>query len=298
MSGPGDAIRALVVDDEPLAREGLRVLLARDPDVEVVGECGDGESAAEAIETLRPDLVFLDIQMPEADGFAALSEVEDELPLVIFVTAYDEHAIRAFEVHALDYLLKPFDDERFEEALGRAKKRLREQRDTVIAERIEALLADRSAERGRATARRAGGETPGNEMPGDEMSGDAPPGAERRSGDDGEGYLDRLVVKRAGRVLFLDVADIDWIEAADYYVRLHAGEESHLLRTTMKRMERSLDPAVFFRIHRSFIVRLDYVRELRPDASGEYSVVLRDGTELSLSRSRRKRLEERLGQRL
>lgn len=279
----GRRIRALVVDDEPLAREGLRVLLAREPDVEVVGECGDGESAAEAIAALRPDLVFLDVQMPEADGFAALCEVDGEMPLVVFVTAYDEFAIRAFEVHALDYLLKPFDDERFEDALRRAKARLRERRDTALTERIARLIAER------------GGSTGGPESTAREGASVSP--REARAGDASD-YLDRLVVKRAGSVRFLDVGEIDWIEAADYYVRLHAGEEAYLLRTTMKRLERSLDPAVFFRAHRSFIVRLGYVRELRPDASGEYSVVLLDGTTLSLSRSRRKLLEERLGQRL
>lgn len=272
-------IRTLIVDDEPLAREGLRVLLERDPEVEVVGECGDGESAAEAIATLRPDLVFLDIQMPEADGFAALSEADDELPLVVFVTAYDRYAIRAFDVHALDYLLKPFDDERLEEALARAKSRLRERRDTALTERIAQLLAERSAER--------------TEKPREASKGST--GVPRASPSD---HLERLVVKRAGRVLFLEVDEIDWIEAADYYVRLHVGDQAHLLRTTMKRLERSLDPDVFFRIHRSFIVRLDFVKELRPDGSGEYEVVLRDGTSLSLSRSRRKLLEERLGQSL
>lgn len=279
-----DQIRTLIVDDEPLARDGIRVLLDKDPDVAIVGECGNGQEAVESIRESDPDLIFLDVQMPEMTGFEALSELDgDELPFVIFVTAYDQYAIRAFEVHALDYLLKPFDDDRFYAALGRAKAELERRRDSEFADRVAALLEDR------VTAGSVNGNRPAAADPG--------PDAARRREDDGE-YLERLVVKRAGRVFFVDVEDIDWIEAADYYVRLHVGEDSHLLRMTMKEMESSLDPESFFRIHRSSIVRLDYIRELEPQRSGEYLVVLADGTRLSLSRSRRKRLEEELGQRL
>ena len=272
-------IRALIVDDEPLAREGLRVLLGRDDEVEVVGECSSGTAAAESIAELEPDLLFLDVQMPEMNGFEALRAAEvDPLPFVIFVTAYDEYAIRAFEVHAVDYLLKPYDDERFFDALERAKTELRHRRDSEFAERVAELLESRRG--------------------GTAAAIDSRSGADEEEEEEDDEYLERLVVKKAGRVYFVDVEDIDWIEAADYYVRLHVGDKSHLLRTTMKEMEASLDPDQFFRIHRSSIVRLDFVRELQPYFHGEYVVVLEDGTKLSLSRSRRKKMEHWLGQRL
>lgn len=270
-----DKIRVLVVDDEPLAREGILVLLEPEEDVEVVGECGDGTEAAEAIRSLAPDLVFLDIEMPGMNGLAVLEGIpHDEMPVVIFVTAYDEYAIQAFEVHALDYLLKPYDDERFARSLERARTELRYRGDSRFTERLAAMLAGRVGP----------GETP------------APLTTE--PSEDGDEHLKRLVIKRSGRVFFLDVDEIDWIEAADYYVRLHVGEESHLLRITMKEMEASLDPEKFFRIHRSSIVNMERVRELQPFFHGEYVVIMQDGTKLSLSRSRRKQLEERLGQRL
>lgn len=270
------ALRTLVVDDEPLAREGLRTLLEEEADVEIVGECSDGRKAATAIRQLEPDLVFLDIQMPEMDGFEALESVEsDELPIVIFVTAYDEFALRAFEVHALDYLLKPFDDRRFHEALERARERLDARRDREFADRLAAMLE------GRRTGRIEAGAGPA-----------------KRETRDSEDYLRRLVIKKAGRVFFLETRRIDWIEAADYYIRLHVGDDSHLLRETMKNMEASLDPRRFFRIHRSSIVNLERVKELQPYFKGEYVVILRDGTKLRLSRSRRKKLEKRLDQKL
>ncbi|MDX1392904.1 MAG: LytTR family DNA-binding domain-containing protein [Gemmatimonadota bacterium] len=275
--GPnGRPIRTLIVDDEPLARTRIRALLETDAEIEVVGECADGEEAVAAILDARPDLLFLDVEMPRKDGFAVLGELSgDEIPFVVFVTAYDEYAIRAFDVHAIDYLLKPYEDERFRAALSRAKTEAGHRRDSEFAGRVAEMLR----------AREVGPGTGSDEEP-DRVDGDA------------DGRLERLVVKRAGRVRFVDVDSIDWLEAADYYVRVHVGETSHLVRTTMKQLEADLDPTRFVRIHRSTIVRVGFIRELEPYFGGEYVVVLADGTRRSLSRSRRKRLEKALGQRL
>lgn len=253
-------IRVLVVDDEPLARSGVADLLARDPELEVVGQCGDGRTAVEAIRTLKPDLVLLDIQMPEMDGFQVIGEVGAErMPAVIFVTAYDQFALRAFEVHALDYLLKPFDDERFLAAVARSKRAMRNQDVGQLSQQLIGLLV----------TRHSGGATP---------------------------YLTRLVVKNAGKVTFVRVDDIDWIEAADYYVRLHVARKSHLLRETMSTLEGQLDPARFFRVHRSAIVNLDRLVEIQPYFHGEHVLVLQDGSKLKLSRSRKEKLETVLRQ--
>jgi two-component system LytT family response regulator len=253
-------IRVLVVDDEPLARSGLSDLLARDPELEVVGQCGDGRNAVEAIRNFKPDLVLLDIQMPEMDGFQVIQEVgADRMPATIFVTAYDQFAVRAFEVHALDYLLKPFDDQRFLAAVARSKQALRTQDVGQLSQRLIGLLA----------ATRAGA---------------APP------------FLTRLLVKNAGKVTFIRVDDIDWIEAADYYVRLHVARKSHLLRETMNTLEDQLDPARFFRVHRSAIVNLDRLVEIQPYFHGEHVLVLQDGSKLKLSRSRKEKLEAVLRQ--
>ena len=239
MSGPG-RIRALVVDDEPLARSNLTVLLRRDPEIEVVRECGSGMEALAEIRGSKPDLVFLDVQMPECDGFDVLEMLGGDLPAaVVFVTAYDQYALRAFEAGALDYLLKPFDNARFELALGRAKERI------------------------------AHGRNP------------AP-------------TLDRFAVKGAGQVSFLKTSEIDWIEAADYYSCLHVGARTHLLRRSMAELDQELDQAVFCRIHRSTIVKLDRVRGMKLNESGEYDVLLEDGTKLRLSRRYRKQLQSRL----
>jgi two-component system LytT family response regulator len=253
-------IRVLVVDDEPLARSGVADLLARDPELEVVGQCGDGRTAVEAIRTLKPDLVLLDIQMPEMDGFQVIGEVGAErMPAVIFVTAYDQFALRAFEVHALDYLLKPFDDDRFLAAVARSKRAMRNQDVGQLSQQLIGLLG----------TRHSGGATP---------------------------YLTRLVVKNAGKVTFVRVDDIDWIEAADYYVRLHVARKSHLLRETMSTLEGQLDPARFFRVHRSAIVNLDRLVEIQPYFHGEHVLVLQDGSKLKLSRSRKEKLETVLRQ--
>ncbi len=241
------SLRVLIVDDEPLARERIRALLAADSEVEILGECASGEDAVRAIRDHRPDLVFLDVQMPGMDGFetlaAAAAERTGAMPAVIFVTAYDEHALRAFEVHAQDYLLKPFDGARFATALERAKRD--RARGGDVTARLTDLLADQ--ERTRRTMR-------------------------------------RLVINSSGRVLFLGVSEIDWIESAGNYVRIHAGAEAHLYRETLRDLEAKLDPEEFLRIHRSTIVRIERIRELRPWFHGAFVVVLRDGTELQSSR--------------
>lgn len=263
-----EKIRTLIVDDEPLAREGVRVLLQQDPDVEVVGECATGREAAQAINELGPDLLFLDVQMPEMDGFEVLAQVDPgTLPVVIFVTAYDQHALRAFEVHALDYLLKPFKDERFRDALERAKVHVRQQHVSALSQRLVAML---------------------------QHAGDASPAAVPAD----PAYLTRLVVKEGGRVFFINVDEIDWIEAADYYVRLHVGARTHLLRETMSALERRLNPQHFQRIHRSTIANLDRIATLESYYHGDYTVLLRDGTQLKLSRRYRQKVEAALQQSL
>jgi two-component system, LytTR family, response regulator len=261
-------IRALVVDDEPLARRGIRARLARIDGIEVVGECGDGREAIAAIRGLTPDLVFLDVQMPGLDGFGVLEQIgADSMPMVVFVTAYDAHAVRAFDVHALDYLLKPIDDERFDRAIERVRRRMAERREGTLGQRLAALLA----EYGRAPA----------------SEGVQPKGADPRDA--------RLLVKDRGRIVLVDVSEIDWVQADGDYVRVHVGGRGHLIRETMAAMEARLDPACFARIHRSAIVNVRRIRELRPQPNREYVVVLRDGTQLRLSRSYRDRLGSILG---
>lgn len=267
MTEPAPRIGVVIVDDEPPARRALRSLLKDDPDVELLAECRNGREAIAAIRGRRPDLVFLDVQMPEVSGFDVIEEVGPEaMPAVIFVTAYDRHTLRAFEVQALDYLLKPFSDERFGAALERAKTRIREHR--VAALRSQALaLANAPATSG--------------------ISFAAVP----------ERPIRRFLIKAAGRVVFIKADDVDWIEAADYYACLHVGGKTHLLRETMSELESQLDPGQFVRIHRSAIVNLDRTVELRPQSKGEYAIVLSDGTELSVGRNRRARLERALRRR-
>ncbi|HEV3470417.1 MAG TPA: LytTR family DNA-binding domain-containing protein [Pyrinomonadaceae bacterium] len=258
-------IRALVVDDEPLARKNLRVLLEADPEVELVGEAGGGAEAVRLIRERAPDLVFLDIQMPELNGFDVIERVGAErMPVIVFVTAFDRFALRAFEVHALDYLLKPFDDARFEKALRQAKLQVEQRSVKELGERLVRLLAERE-----------GGAAP------------QPAPAQPQ-------YLTRLLIKSAGRVFFLKADEIDWIGAEDYYVKLHVGRRSHLLRETMNELEARLDPQKFLRIHRSSIVNVERIKELHQLFNGDYSVVLQDGTELKLSRSRREHLQSLL----
>ena len=239
-------IRALIVDDEELARDRIASLLAEQNDVEVVGTCADGPSAVEAIERERPDLVFLDVQMPGMDGFEVIENLDrDHVPAVVFVTAHDAHAIRAFEIHALDFLLKPFDQTRFEKALERARAQLSRDKSSTIDSRLVSLLEELRDERK---------------------------------------YPERLIVKSSGRVFFVRAEDIDWVEASGNYVKIHTKSEAHLLRESMKNMEAKLDPKTFVRIHRSAIVNIDRIKELEPWFHGEYVVIMRDGTRLTASR--------------
>jgi two-component system LytT family response regulator len=254
-------IRTMIVDDEPPARRNLRALLKGVPDVELVKECGNGRDAVCQIRALQPDLIFLDVQMPELDGFEVLENLAGHpLPVIIFVTAYDQYALKAFEVSALDYLLKPFDDARFQRALSQARRQIEQQDASELGRKLLTLLGTR------------------------EVKADTPPR-----------YLTRLMVKTAGRVIFIRAEEIDWIEAYDNYVRLHVGGKAHLLRQTMNELEAALSPERFARIHRSTIVNLDRVKELRPHFNGERLVILHDGTELKLSRIRKEWLERRLG---
>jgi len=255
-----DRIRVLIVDDEPLARSGLERLCARDPEIEVVGQCADGLSAVAAIEQVEPDLLLLDIQMQDMDGFEVLRAVgPDRMPHVIFVTAYDQFALRAFEVHALDYLLKPFGDKRFFDAIARAKQAIRQTGTSDLRDRLVALLE-------------AGTATPA--------------------------FATRIAVKETGSVFLVRADEIDWIEAADYYAKLHVRDKVHVIRESMKSLAARLDPARFFRVSRSAIVNLDRIREIQPFSRGSHMVILKDGTQVILSRSRREELERVLGQSL
>ena len=259
-------IRVLVVDDEPLARQGVRDLLEQDDELVVIGEAADGAAAVEAIRSLEPDMVLLDVQMPGMTGFDVIRAIGPEkMPTVVFITAYDQFAVRAFEVNAVDYLLKPFDDERFAVTIARAKRVIRQSEAGELSRRLVELL-------GKTPANAAALQTPAT------SSGKS-------------AYADRIVVKSGGRVVFLRAEEIDWIEAADYYVKLHAAGKSHLLRETMSALEERLDPNRFFRVHRSAIVNLDRIRELQPYFRGEHVLILNDGTKLKLSRSRKEKLE-------
>jgi two-component system, LytTR family, response regulator len=253
-------IRVLIIDDESLARDKIREMLRDDPEVEIIRECANGREAVAALQAHTPDLVFLDVQMPEMGGFEVLEAMKSEhIPLVIFVTAYDQYAVRAFEVHAVDYLLKPFDRERFESALQHAKVQLKHGKNGNLDQRILALLEELKA---------------------------------------GTKYLERLVIKTGGRVFFLETSEIDWIEAEGNYIRIHTEKASYLLRETISNLETQLDPKEFLRVHRSTIVKIDSIRELQPWFHGEYRIILRGGTELTLSRSYRDRLQEILGKSL
>ena len=252
-------IRTLIVDDEPVARRRIRRLLKTEGDISVVGESGDGRAAIEAIRTLQPDLVFLDVQMPEADGFAVLRAVGDAMPAVVFVTAFDQYALGAFEVHALDYLLKPFNRTRFVDTVARAREHLAHARGRAADPKVLGLIDELQ------TAKR---------------------------------HLTRFVVREAGRLLLVDAAQVDWIEAADNYAVLHAGAATHLVRETMAGLATELDPERFVRIHRSTIVQIDRVRELLPAFHGDFIVVLRDGTRLNMSRGYRSAVEAVLGRSL
>ncbi len=273
-----ETIRTLIVDDEPLARRRIRNLLRGRVEFEIAAECANGRQAVTAIAQHAPDLVFLDVQMPDLDGFGVLREISRErLPVIVFVTAYDQYALRAFEVHALDYLLKPFDDERFEKTLAWAQAQLQRDQFHQVSQQMLALLEDYHGQR-----------QPDREAARAEAS---------KSSHDSK-PLARLIVKSAGRVLFVRAEEIDWIGAESYYARLHVGRQSYLLRETLSALEAQLDPARFLRIHRSTIVNLERIRELQPHSHGEYAVILQDGTQLRLSRSYRDKLHTLLGRAL
>jgi two-component system LytT family response regulator len=249
--------RVVIADDEPLARDRLRMLLSPEEWLEIVGEYENGTDAIRAIQDLRPDLVFLDVQMPGATGFDVIEAVGPKhMPPVIFVTAYDRYALRAFDVRALDYLLKPFDRERFQQALARARQGLHDTSRADLEQRLLALVQDLK-------------QTPQR--------------------------LDRFVVKSGGRVYFVRTEEIDWVEAAGNYVKLHVGDQTHLLRETMTAIETQLDPDVFVRIHRCHIINIERVSEMQPWFNGEYIVCLNSGAKLTLSRGYREKFQQRLG---
>lgn len=249
-------IRVVIADDEALAREQISDLLKRFDDCELVAVCADGRQALTAIEEHHPELLFLDIEMPELNGFEVLQEIRvAPMPAVVFVTAYDKYAIQAFEAHALDYLLKPFDLERFERTLERARKQIAASRNGQLSEKLLAMLESRKSQ---------------------------------------PKFLDRLAIKSRGRVIFLRTDEITWVEAAGNYLELHTGKESHLIREPISDFEQRLNPERFIRIHRSCIVNVECIKELQPGFGGEYLVVMNDGQQLTASRGYRERLQQLL----
>ncbi|MEX1181795.1 MAG: LytTR family DNA-binding domain-containing protein [Gemmatimonadota bacterium] len=253
-----DQIRAIIVDDEPLAREGVRLHLEGEQGIDIIGAAGSGEEAVSLIETLRPDLLFLDVQMPGLDGFGVLEALgPGHMPVTIFITAHDHFAVRAFDAHAVDYILKPYDEARFGRAVARARTQIADRRRLEIDDRLGSLLTELRAR---------------------------------------NQYTERLVVRAGGRIVILRASEVEWVEAASNYVRIHAGGREYLLRETMTALEAKLDPAQFVRIHRSTLVRVDRIRELEPLFQGDYVVILADGTRLTSSRGYRERLQDLLQQ--
>ena len=247
-------IRTLIVDDEPLAREWVRNGLQEEEDIEIVGECGDGFEAVRTVGELKPDLLVLDVQMPGLDGFGVLSNLDArELPAVIFVTAFDRYALKAFEAHAVDYLMKPFSSERLREAVQRARTQVDRTSSRDLKAALSALLDDIQRERA---------------------------------------YPEWLLIKKDDRSVFLRVADIDWIESSRNNVRLHVGKDTYVFHETTSGIEAKLDPKKFFRIHRSTIVHIEKIKEMHPWFNGDYAVTLKDGTKLTLSSTYRERLKE------
>ena len=252
-------IRTLIIDDVSLARERLKRCLAGDPEIAIVGECDNGQKAIADIRSLTPDLIFLDVEMPALDGFGVLEALREErTPAVIFVTAYNEYAIQAFEVNALDYLLKPVDCERLDKAVERAKSRLAQSnRDDKLDSRFRALLEDIST---------------------------------------GPKFVKRLTIKLTGRTILLPTDEIDWVETHGNYVKVHAGRESHLIRGTMQSLEMKLNPEKFVRVHRSAIVNVEKIKEIYPRSNGDQDLVLHNGQQLMLSRHYRDKFFALLGE--
>ena len=260
-------ISALIVDDEPFARERVRRLLAGETDIEVVGECGDGFWAVDAIKQLAPDLLFLDVQMPGKDGFQVLDELTPtETPVVIFLTAYDQYAVRAFEAAALDYLLKPFDEERFTKAVARARIHLAQLTRTTQGSGADGSGAVEDEAQATAGA----------------LSGEAK-------------YLERIIIRNGGRIFFRRTDEIDWVEAYGNYVRLHFDKHANLLRETLANLEAQLDPEKFARVHRSALVQTTRIREMRPQLNGAYKIILLSGGHLTMSRRYRRNLTKLVG---
>jgi len=256
-------IKAVIVDDEALARDAIRLRLKGEPDIEVVGEAADGADAVDLLRKIHPDLLFLDVQMPVMDGFEVIEHVPSEhLPIVVFVTAYDQYALKAFETHALDYLLKPFTASRFHAAIDRARLEVAKSGDRGTHQRLVELLEERRRARARPPDRNGAA----------------------------QGYLTRLAVKRNQRIALVGAADIDWIESSGNYAHLHANSASYVVRMTMGELERRLDPARFARIHRSTIVQIDRIQDIIAAWHGDFDVTLRDGTVLRLSRNYRDRV--------
>jgi len=242
----------LIVDDEPLAREGLRMWLAADQDISAIHEAKDGRQAVAAIRTVRPDLVFLDVQMPEMDGFSVVREMGEQMPAVVFVTAHDQHAIQAFEINAIDYLLKPVIRDRFDQALERAKLRMRVRPGEEVNRQIIGLLETIVSP---------------------------------------QRHVRRLAIRSGGKTVFVDVNDVDWIEAAENYVQLHCGQAGHLLHVPMNTLEKSLDPEIFLRVHRCIMVNVSRIKELQSGIHGEYVITLENGTRVRSGRTYNEKLK-------
>lgn len=271
-------LRVLIVDDEPLARLRLEDLLAHEPDVELVGTAENGVAAVAAIRELQPDLIFLDVQMPGKTGLEVVREVGPEaMPATIFVTAFDQYALQAFDVAAVDYLVKPFDDERFEQAFRRARRLLELEGIDRLRTQLLTMLQGTGA------------------PPAPPADGTGTAGSDDASSSAPTDYLERIAVEMRGKLRVVPVADIDYITASGPYAELHVGERTYVIREAMQTLEERLDPSRFFRVHRSAIVRLDLVETLHKGAGGDYEIQLRGGARLRVSRSRREALEQRLG---